>query len=285
MMTIQQQLGGSKVVAYAPTSETDYTGARSSAKYESISGMTVYKEESHEELRWEDHQLGCKVLIVEWYVSELVCVHNDETEDDALGLNLVRVLFIILHVRIVQLLYCWLALNFSSGPYLPASTISDPVSDIPATTSAVRKMYMLHYSLYCLQSSPVAVVTTNDCVLSFSYYTHCNDYSNLVPSKSSKPTIFESPSPSTSLFASPSSPYSLFPLPPPPNSLLGSASLFGSPSPSTSLSGSPNAPISIFGSPSPPTTGLFSLRFLPNNFVSHHPVHLVMICVCMAAEQ
>ncbi|KAI3959311.1 hypothetical protein MKW98_018901 [Papaver atlanticum] len=56
----QQQRGGSKVVAYAPTAETDDTGAQSSGKFESISAMPVYKEKSHEELRWEDCQLSDK---------------------------------------------------------------------------------------------------------------------------------------------------------------------------------------------------------------------------------
>ncbi|RZC49582.1 hypothetical protein C5167_018009 [Papaver somniferum] len=56
----QQQHGGSKVVAYAPTAETDDTGAQSSGKFESISAMPVYKEKSHEELRWEDCQLSDK---------------------------------------------------------------------------------------------------------------------------------------------------------------------------------------------------------------------------------
>ncbi|KAI3847631.1 hypothetical protein MKW92_018157 [Papaver armeniacum] len=56
----QQQRGGSKVVAYAPTAETDDTGAQCSGKFESISAMPVYKEKSHEELRWEDCQLSDK---------------------------------------------------------------------------------------------------------------------------------------------------------------------------------------------------------------------------------
>ncbi|RZC52802.1 hypothetical protein C5167_021230 [Papaver somniferum] len=56
----QQQRAGSKIVAYAPTAETDDTGAQSSGKFESISAMPVYKEKSHEELRWEDCQLSDK---------------------------------------------------------------------------------------------------------------------------------------------------------------------------------------------------------------------------------
>ncbi|KAI3847635.1 hypothetical protein MKW92_018161, partial [Papaver armeniacum] len=56
---------GSKIVAYAPTTEIDYTGAFGkqtfeNGKYESISAMPVYKEKSHEELRWEDYQLSGK---------------------------------------------------------------------------------------------------------------------------------------------------------------------------------------------------------------------------------
>ncbi|MCL7036933.1 hypothetical protein MKW94_014923 [Papaver nudicaule] len=57
----QQQRGGSRVAAYTPTVETDQsTGAQGSAKLESISAMPVYKDKSHEELRWEDYQLGDK---------------------------------------------------------------------------------------------------------------------------------------------------------------------------------------------------------------------------------
>ncbi|KAM2075598.1 hypothetical protein FF1_038485 [Malus domestica] len=51
-----QQRGGSRVVAYAATPEPD----GGSGKLESISAMPAYKEKSHEELRWEDYQLGDK---------------------------------------------------------------------------------------------------------------------------------------------------------------------------------------------------------------------------------
>ena len=50
------QCTGSRVAAYAATTETESTG-----KLESISAMPVYKEKSHEELRWEDYQSGDKV--------------------------------------------------------------------------------------------------------------------------------------------------------------------------------------------------------------------------------
>ncbi|XP_044484195.1 nuclear pore complex protein NUP98A-like isoform X2 [Mangifera indica] len=55
------QHGGSRVVAYTPTTEAD-TGSSTqpAGKLESISAMPVYKEKSHEELRWEDYQLGDK---------------------------------------------------------------------------------------------------------------------------------------------------------------------------------------------------------------------------------
>ncbi|KAK6923620.1 Nuclear pore complex protein Nup98-Nup96-like, autopeptidase S59 domain [Dillenia turbinata] len=55
------QRGGSRVAAYIPTPETDATGsAQPGGKQESISAMPVYKDKSHEELRWEDYQLGDK---------------------------------------------------------------------------------------------------------------------------------------------------------------------------------------------------------------------------------
>ncbi|PRQ16783.1 putative peptidase S59, nucleoporin [Rosa chinensis] len=51
------QRGGSRVAAYTGTSEPDSNGM---GKLESISAMPAYKEKSHEELRWEDYQLGDK---------------------------------------------------------------------------------------------------------------------------------------------------------------------------------------------------------------------------------
>ena len=48
---------GSRVVVYTPTSEAN---GCAQAKLESISAMPEYKDKSHEELRWEDHQLGDK---------------------------------------------------------------------------------------------------------------------------------------------------------------------------------------------------------------------------------
>ncbi|KAK3041587.1 hypothetical protein RJ639_000721 [Escallonia herrerae] len=50
--------GVSRVAVYTPTAvhEDDTT----TGKLESISAMTVYEDKSHEELRWEDHQLGDK---------------------------------------------------------------------------------------------------------------------------------------------------------------------------------------------------------------------------------
>ncbi|XP_026450933.1 nuclear pore complex protein NUP98A-like [Papaver somniferum] len=61
-----QPARGSKVVAYAPTAETEctnFSGGKQTfenGKHVSISAMPVYKEKSHEELRWEDYKLGCK---------------------------------------------------------------------------------------------------------------------------------------------------------------------------------------------------------------------------------
>ncbi|OVA16590.1 Peptidase S59 [Macleaya cordata] len=56
-----QQRGGSRVAAYTPTAEVDAgSGTQAAGKLESISAMPVYKDKSHEELRWEDYQLGDK---------------------------------------------------------------------------------------------------------------------------------------------------------------------------------------------------------------------------------
>lgn len=56
------QRGGSRVTPYAPTTEPDAGSGSTQAagKLESISAMPVYKDKSHEELRWEDYQLGDK---------------------------------------------------------------------------------------------------------------------------------------------------------------------------------------------------------------------------------
>lgn len=55
------QRGGTRVAAYQATPEADGgSGTQNSGKLESISAMPVYKDKSHEELRWEDYQLGDK---------------------------------------------------------------------------------------------------------------------------------------------------------------------------------------------------------------------------------
>ncbi|XP_072974682.1 nuclear pore complex protein NUP98A isoform X2 [Typha angustifolia] len=59
--TFGGQAGGSRVAAYTPTPEVDGgTGTQPAGKLESISAMPVYKDKSHEELRWEDYQRGDK---------------------------------------------------------------------------------------------------------------------------------------------------------------------------------------------------------------------------------
>ncbi|CAI0441865.1 unnamed protein product [Linum tenue] len=55
------QRGGSRAAPYTATPDTETTGTGGQAgKLESISAMPVYKEKSHEELRWEDYQSGDK---------------------------------------------------------------------------------------------------------------------------------------------------------------------------------------------------------------------------------
>ncbi|XP_052483089.1 nuclear pore complex protein NUP98A isoform X3 [Gossypium raimondii] len=54
------QRGGSRVAPYTPTTDADSGSGQPGAKLESISAMPVYKDKSHEELRWEDYQLGDK---------------------------------------------------------------------------------------------------------------------------------------------------------------------------------------------------------------------------------
>ncbi|KAB1215556.1 Nuclear pore complex protein Nup98-Nup96 [Morella rubra] len=53
------QRGGSRVAPYTPTIEAD-SGTQAAEKLVLISAMPVYKDKSHEELRWEDYQLGDK---------------------------------------------------------------------------------------------------------------------------------------------------------------------------------------------------------------------------------
>ncbi|VVA94118.1 unnamed protein product [Arabis nemorensis] len=54
--TFGAQQAGSRVMTYAPTTEADQGGG----KLLSISAMEVYKNKTHEELRWEDYQRGDK---------------------------------------------------------------------------------------------------------------------------------------------------------------------------------------------------------------------------------
>ncbi|CAL0316652.1 unnamed protein product [Lupinus luteus] len=54
------QRGGSRIANYTPTTEPDSGTSGQTAKLESISAMPTYKDKSHEELRWEDYQLGDK---------------------------------------------------------------------------------------------------------------------------------------------------------------------------------------------------------------------------------
>nr|KYP74564.1 Nuclear pore complex protein Nup98-Nup96 [Cajanus cajan] len=54
------QRGGSRVANYTATTEADSGTSGQTAKLESISAMPIYKDKSHEELRWEDYQLGDK---------------------------------------------------------------------------------------------------------------------------------------------------------------------------------------------------------------------------------
>ncbi|XP_039684794.1 nuclear pore complex protein NUP98A isoform X1 [Medicago truncatula] len=54
------QRGGSRIASYSATVEADSGASGHTAKLESISAMPVYKDKSHEELRWEDYHLGDK---------------------------------------------------------------------------------------------------------------------------------------------------------------------------------------------------------------------------------
>ncbi|GMJ10924.1 DRACULA2 [Hibiscus trionum] len=59
--TFGGQRGGSRVAPYTPSTEADGgNGTQPAGKLESISAMPVYKDKSHEELRWEDYQSGDK---------------------------------------------------------------------------------------------------------------------------------------------------------------------------------------------------------------------------------
>ncbi|CAM8928578.1 unnamed protein product [Rhodiola kirilowii] len=49
---------GSRVVSYTPIIETEVAAGAQARKLQSISAMLVYEVKSHEELRWEDYQLG-----------------------------------------------------------------------------------------------------------------------------------------------------------------------------------------------------------------------------------
>ncbi|CAJ2628371.1 unnamed protein product [Trifolium pratense] len=52
--------GGSRVSSYSATTQPDGGSSETLRKFESISTMSIYNDKSHEELRWEDYQLGDK---------------------------------------------------------------------------------------------------------------------------------------------------------------------------------------------------------------------------------
>uniref|UniRef100_A0A6N2N6Z6 Uncharacterized protein n=1 Tax=Salix viminalis TaxID=40686 RepID=A0A6N2N6Z6_SALVM len=52
------QRPGTRAAPYAETAEAE--GGAQAGKLVSISAMPAYKDKSHEELRWEDYQLGDK---------------------------------------------------------------------------------------------------------------------------------------------------------------------------------------------------------------------------------
>ncbi|GAB4825977.1 hypothetical protein Ancab_008846 [Ancistrocladus abbreviatus] len=59
--TFGGQRGGTRIASYTPTTDPDSaSGTQPPGKLESISAMPAYKDKSHEELRWEDYQLGDK---------------------------------------------------------------------------------------------------------------------------------------------------------------------------------------------------------------------------------
>ncbi|KAL3814595.1 hypothetical protein ACJIZ3_015863 [Penstemon smallii] len=60
--TTGNQSQGSRVASYSATSEFDQ-GGNSYINFQSISAMAMYRHKSHEELRFEDHQVDCKVSI------------------------------------------------------------------------------------------------------------------------------------------------------------------------------------------------------------------------------
>ncbi|KAM0029976.1 putative nucleoporin peptidase S59 [Helianthus debilis subsp. tardiflorus] len=68
------QRGLTRVIPYGPTTVTEYEyGSEFAGNMESISAMLAYKQQSHEELRWADYQVGDEGgpilmlnLFVEW---------------------------------------------------------------------------------------------------------------------------------------------------------------------------------------------------------------------------
>lgn len=53
------QLWGSRVPPYTTTTEPDnYVGLETRGDLQSISAMPIYRDKTHEELRWQDYQLG-----------------------------------------------------------------------------------------------------------------------------------------------------------------------------------------------------------------------------------
>lgn len=56
-LTPKVNCGGSRVAPYTETVEMDHV-SQQSTRFMSISAMPVFRDKCHEELRWEDKQLG-----------------------------------------------------------------------------------------------------------------------------------------------------------------------------------------------------------------------------------
>ncbi|XP_057432676.1 uncharacterized protein LOC130725468 [Lotus japonicus] len=100
--TFGSQRGGSKVARYSSRSVANSGTSGKAAKIESISAMSVYKDKSHEELRWEDYQLGQDKFYV--YPVETILDRENFTLEDLLDEDEIIQECKALHSRLINFL-------------------------------------------------------------------------------------------------------------------------------------------------------------------------------------
>ena len=68
--TISNEHRGSRIAPYATTTEVEGASSEQpTGKLTSVSAIPIYGDKNHEELRWEDYQLGDKGMLACNYIT------------------------------------------------------------------------------------------------------------------------------------------------------------------------------------------------------------------------